>query len=255
VNPTERFHALVTGPEEAIGLAEAALVVAAHQYVDLDVDEHLGRLDAIAAACAGSDLDAVRHHLYGTLGFAGNRDDYYDPRNSFLNDVLDRRTGIPISLAIVVIEVGGRVGVPLAPVGMPGHFLVGAGADVFVDPFTGHLLDATACVALYDELRPGPPFDPAFLAAIGPRAVLSRVLNNLQGIFFSSDLAAARWVVDLRRSIPGLSVAERRGVAQALASLGRFDAAADELLGLRADLPDVADQLEIEARRLRARTN
>ena len=93
------------------------------------------------------------------------------------------------------------------------------------------------------------------LATSLPLAILARVLANLQAIYFSTDLRDAAWVVELRRAIPDRSVAERRGIVQALAALGRFDAAADELLALRDDVPAQAEQFERDARRLRARTN
>src|SRR5438067_2212591 len=122
MNASARFAELVQGDEDTIPLDETALLIAAHAYPDLDVAAELARLDAIAARCPGDELD-VRH-------------EYYDPRNSFLNEVLDRRLGIPITLSLVTMEVGRRIGVPLLGVGMPGHFLVRYG-PVVVDPFTG----------------------------------------------------------------------------------------------------------------------
>jgi regulator of sirC expression with transglutaminase-like and TPR domain len=251
----DRFRNLVAGPEDALALDEACLLIAAHQYPDLGIDAYLTRLDELASGCQAPTLAAIAEHLYSQLGFAGNDDAYYDARNSFLNDVLDRRTGIPITLSIVVIEVGRRLGIPLYGVGMPGHFLVGSAAGYF-DAFAGVHLDAAGCAARFTAVRPDTPFDPSFLEPTGRRAIVSRILANLQGILFSTDLRDARWVVDLRRAIPDQTVAERRRIVQALAALGRFDAAADELMRMRAEVPEeLADRFEREARRLRARTN
>jgi regulator of sirC expression with transglutaminase-like and TPR domain len=249
-DPTDRFAALVAGAEDAIHLDEAALLVAAHAKPWLDVDEELTRLDALAAACPDRTATALVAHLFGDLEFRGDEDDYYDPRNSFLDDVITRRRGIPITLSIVTIEVGRRIGVALDPIGMPGHFLVRdqANPGAFIDPFHGGTaLDAPACRAVYERLRgPGAPWDESFLEPIGARAVVTRLLANLQGIFFSTDLKQAAWVVRLRLAIPGSSDGERRLLAQALVSLGQFADAADEL-----DRLGLAD----DARRVRARTN
>src|SRR3954468_18824427 len=105
---TERLAALVAGPEGALPLDEAAFLVAAHAHPGLDVDAQLRRLDDLAAGVAAPHLDALRRHLFGELGFSGNDVDYYDPANSFLDDVLDRRLGLPITLAVLMMEVGRR---------------------------------------------------------------------------------------------------------------------------------------------------
>src|SRR5439155_5170289 len=122
---------------ETVPLDEAALLVAAHDRPELDVAGELEQLDALAAGCAEPSLDGLRRHLFANLGFVGNTDDYYDPRNSFLDEVVTRRTGLPITLAVVTIEVGRRLGLALAGVGMPGHFLVRASGEpgTFLDPF------------------------------------------------------------------------------------------------------------------------
>src|SRR5918994_7783730 len=106
---TDRFAELVRGPEERCELDVGALLIAAHARRDLDVDAQLRRLDELAAGCPGSDLEALTSHLCGTLGFRGDTDDYSNPRNSLLDVVLDRRLGIPISLSIVMLEVGRRL--------------------------------------------------------------------------------------------------------------------------------------------------
>jgi regulator of sirC expression with transglutaminase-like and TPR domain len=249
MDATSRFVELVARPEDRIALDEGALLIAAHAYPGLDVAAQLGRLDALADACADRTLEALVHHLFVELGIKGNVDDYGDPRNSYLNDVLDRRVGIPIALSVLTIEVGRRLGVPLAGVGMPGHFLVRHLGEppVLLDPFgAGRLLDDAEAEALFRSLGGTGPFLPRYLDPVGPRAILSRMLANLQASFLHQDVRAAAWVLRLRLAIPGLEKEERLGLARALASVGRFDVAATEL-----------DELGLtdEARSLRARGN
>jgi regulator of sirC expression with transglutaminase-like and TPR domain len=249
VDATARFVELVSGPEDRIPLDEGALLIAAHAYPHLDVAAQLRRLDALAEECPRPTLEGLCEYLFADAGFAGNAAEYHDPRNSYLNDVLDRRLGIPISLSVLTIEIGRRLGLPLAGVGMPGHFLVRHRGDppVLLDPFGGgrHLTEAEA-EDLFRSLGGTGPFPPQFLDPVGPRAILTRMLANLQGIFIGRDNGQAAWVLRLRLAIPGLEKDERVGLARALAALGRFDLAATELgdLGL-------AD----EARSLRARSN
>src|SRR5881394_2873843 len=124
------FAHVVKRPEAELDLAQASLLVAETEYPDLDVARSIEVLDQLGTEArrrigAESELALKRllWLLYEELGFRGNSEDYYDPRNSFLNDVLERRIGIPISLAVVLIETGARLGVALEGVGFPGHFL------------------------------------------------------------------------------------------------------------------------------------
>jgi regulator of sirC expression with transglutaminase-like and TPR domain len=263
---TDDFLALVRGPEERIALDEGCLLIAAHTRPELPPDDivEAGRaqLDAIAAGCDGVALDDVLDHLFGTLGFYGNRARYDDPRNSYLDEVLARRTGIPITLSIVVIEVARRVGHALVPVGMPGHFLVGAGDGRYVDAFErGHVLDVEGCRRRFAELAgPTAPWSPRLLAPVGPRAVLARVLANLRRVFGeTSDLRNLEWVLALRSGIPGVPPAERAERANVLAALGRFDEAASELERVvpsgAGDDGFTAAELRARAARWRARLN
>ena len=167
MDATRRFAQLITRPVHEVPLDEVALLIAAHAYPSLDVVRQRRRLDLLADRCPKPALEAVVAYLFVDLGFAGNRHDYYDPRNSYLNDVLDRRTGIPISLAVLAMEVGRRVGVSLVGVGMPGHFLLRDALDdtVFVDPFgRGRMLDRGGCEAAFHSVHgERAAFDPAFL--------------------------------------------------------------------------------------------
>jgi regulator of sirC expression with transglutaminase-like and TPR domain len=233
VDITDRFAELVRGPEQQCRLDTGALLIAAHARPDLDVDRQLGRLDDLAAGCAAPTLEAVTGHLFDVVGLTGDADDYSDPRNSLLDVVLDRRRGIPITLSVVLIEVGRRVGVALEGVGMPGHFLVRSATDhdVFVDPFHRQVLDREGCFRLFATLHgPGARFDPAYLAPVGPRAILARMLTNLQRSYIGrDDRAGALWAQCLRVLVPGATVHDRRQLATILAANGRLDAAAIEL--------------------------
>jgi regulator of sirC expression with transglutaminase-like and TPR domain len=209
VDPRERFAELVAGPEASIPLDEATLVIAAAAQPGLDVAGYLGKLDELAASCRTPTLDGVIAHLFRRDGFVGDASSYYDPRNSFLNHVLDRRRGIPITLSIVTMEVGRRIGVPTAGVGLPGHFLLRdkVDPDVFIDPYHhGRLLDADDCERLWRQQAGGQgEFSAEWLEPIGKLSIIARVLGNLKAIYGAHrDLAALRWVMALRCVIPGV---------------------------------------------------
>jgi regulator of sirC expression with transglutaminase-like and TPR domain len=159
-----------------------------------------------------------------------------------------------------MIEVGRRTGVALHGVGMPGHFVGGVDAepDTFVDPFhQGRVLDVDGCRAVFAALQgPDAPFSPAYLAPTGTRAILLRVLNNLQQAYLERNAPDAVWVARLRLRFAELSVAERRRTAALLGSLGRFREAAGALEDLAARLDESeAATVSAEARALRAREN
>ncbi|HEX9686176.1 MAG TPA: tetratricopeptide repeat protein [Burkholderiales bacterium] len=215
----ERWKEIAAGPESDIDLVEAALLIAAHEYPGLDVPAYLARMDRIAATLKGrlrrdigpvESIVALNRYLFEELGFSGDAREYYDPRNSFLNEVLDRKLGIPITLAVVYIEVGRHVGLALHGVSFPGHFLVKCPARdgvIVLDPYAGG-----ASLSLEDlqqrlrALRGGaaPPADIAqrMLAAAGKKDILARMLRNLKGIYlqrrdFPRALAAADRVITL----------------------------------------------------------
>jgi regulator of sirC expression with transglutaminase-like and TPR domain len=186
---------------EPIPLARGALLVAKEEYPDLDVEKYLDQIAALAreaepAVNAGADtiekVQRLSEFLFTRKGFDGNRDQFADPRNSFLNDVLERRLGIPISLAVVYIEVGRRLGLNLFGVSFPTHFLVKAvdeRGELFVDPFNG------GSILSLDEIRArliqiyGQPVDvhPSMLHAADGRQILVRMLRNLKNIYASAS--------------------------------------------------------------------
>jgi len=252
------FADLVARPEAEIPLDEAALLIAYHARPELDLGAELARLDDLAASCDPPTFEGLVRHLFADLGFHGNTEHYREPDNSYLDQVLRRRVGIPISLSVLTMEVGRRLGVPFDGVGMPGHFLVRHRADpaAFLDPFGGgRRLDAAGCREIFTALG-GTGWSDDYLAPVGPRAILSRMLLNLQGLFLPSDLRSAAWVLQLRLAIPGVPVPERLGLARALGTLGRFAASAAELDRVADELPDAeAVTIRAESRALRARAN
>jgi regulator of sirC expression with transglutaminase-like and TPR domain len=255
---TARFLALVES--EDVRLDEGAMLIAAHAHPSLDVDAEVGRLDELAAACPPG-LDGLRKHLFGSLGFKGNDTQYGDPRNSYLNDVLDRRVGIPITLSILTMEVGRRIGVPLAGVGLPGHFLVRHEAvpPLLLDPYNGgHSLTLEDCETLVRRLYADRvAFTPSLLAPVDNRAILARMLNNLRQTFQrSGDAVSAAWVLRLRAGIPGTAPRELGEMATAQAALGRYEEAAGTLDRLAGLLPvDEGDRARAHGQLLRSRLN
>ncbi|HEX2038654.1 MAG TPA: transglutaminase-like domain-containing protein [Acidimicrobiales bacterium] len=258
MDPTARFRRLVQGPEDDIPLDEAVLLIAAHAHPELDVDARLAQLDGLAAGCPSPTVDGVVGHLFGTLGFRGNADDYGDPRNSFLDDVLDRRLGIPITLSVLLMEVGRRLGVPFEGVGLPGHFVV-RHDDVLLDPFEGgrQLTDDDCAEHVHRIYGGAVAFEPSMLASVGPRAILARMLANLKQRFtMEGDAVDAEWVIRLRTLIPDIGERELGDLAGAQAAIGRFRAAAETLEGWAEQLPeDDAAKAVARARQLRARLN
>jgi len=205
--PSNLFTRAVDRPDHAIDLARAALLIAQDEYSDLDVDRYLAELDGMAEtvqprieAVGRPDkiIEILNRYLFNELGIVGNRNDYYNPRNSFLNEVLDRRTGIPITLSVVYIEIGRRLSLPIHGVGLPGHFIVryDGAAPAFIDPFNaGERLTEDDCRQRLREIFGAPvALRPEWLAPVGNRQILTRMLYNLKGIYVRDE--------DFRRAIP-----------------------------------------------------
>ena len=258
MDPTTRFAELVEAPEDELPLDEAALLIAAHAQPELDIDAELAALDELALGIPERTLDGWRRHLFVDLGFSGNVKRYYDPSNSFLNQVLRRRRGLPITLSVLGMEVGRRIGLRLEGVGMPGHFLLRHGPDAFVDPFdSGRLMDRAGCVERFHAVNgAAAPFEPSYLDPVGPHAIRARILNNLKSVYAArGEIAALSWVFDLRMALPGASPLEGREWARVQGATGRFVEAAVELEALAHLLPEHEEELLSEAFAFRSRLN
>ena len=209
MTPLEAFAAAMAQDDGRIELARACLMIAQDAYPELDVERYLGEIERMAirlrarlpaSGAAEERVVALNRFLFDDLGFAGNIDNYYDPRNSYLNDVIERKTGIPITLAILYMEIGRRIGLPLEGVSFPGHFLVRLrlrAGRLVLDPFLGgaplsepELRErlqrvipegATGSVPV-DEL----PLE-QFLEPATHRQILARVLGNLNGVYREAD--------------------------------------------------------------------
>lgn len=184
----------------------------------IGVTEVVQLLDALAEEVEEPSVDALIATLFsGARPFRGNRQDYYSPLNSFLHRVVENRSGIPITLSVVVIEVGRRLGIDLSGVGMPAHFIVGLTPktglvpELFIDPFHGgQVMDVDQCRSLFHRIvGDRQPFDPLFLAVTPSLGILERMLNNLKTIYGASgDVRSLRTVMMLRSRLPGIGAVE-----------------------------------------------
>jgi regulator of sirC expression with transglutaminase-like and TPR domain len=254
--PQDRFSRLVSGPDDAVDLAEASLLIARREYPDLDVPRYVEELDRMGRDARerlrrrpDEGVLALNGYLFGEEGFRGNTEDYYDPRNSFLNEVIDRRTGIPITLSMVYMEVGRRAGLDVSGIGLPGHFLVrtevGGGA-VLVDPFHGGaVLSEADCQKRLDRVFEGRlRLDAGMLAPCGRKAILARMLRNLKAIYVKGDdyPRALRTIEMLLALEPG-SAEELRDRGLLHAAFDCYGLAADDLeayLALAPAAPEAA---------------
>ena len=225
IPPDQRLSKLVHVPETSVDLAECALLIAQHEYPNLDIAGYLRELDDVAArlkqrlpadASKPRVISMINDFLFRALGYCGNHDDYYDPRNSCLNDVIDRRTGIPITLSILYMEIGRRLGLPLQGVSFPGHFLVKCISDhgvIVLDPFNRGIslserdlrerlkqtsgLDKDTEVPLSVLLRP----------ATQPE-ILTRLARNLKGIY--ADRGALEKLIGITNFIVAINPSDAK---------------------------------------------
>ncbi len=261
-----RFRDVIGLPDEEIDLGRAALLLATIETPNLEVDAWMVRLDELGAAvrerAAGmagdyQQLGALTGFLYGEIGFQGNEEDYYDPRNSCLDQVIERRLGIPISLAVLMIEVGARAGIPLLGVGLPGHFLVrhARHTELVLNPFDrGRILTRGECAEILERVFDGEAsFTQDMLRPVGPRQILARMHNNLRAVYLERrDLKKAARVIDrLARLEPGVPRHRYdRGVLRLHVNDPR---GIEDLEHYLAEETDAPDREEIEATLKKAR--
>lgn len=257
--------------DEDVSLAEGALWIAASEYPDLVIGDYLARIDAMAATLRGrlrpdiataDKLLALNHYLFDELGFSGNNDDFYDPRNSFLNEVLERKLGIPITLGVIYIEIGRRIGLGLHGVSFPGHFLVKCALRdgvVVLDPYGGGI--SLGVDELQQRLRvAGAPDDidqsllSHLLSAAPCKEILGRMLRNLKGIYVEQGdwlraLAASERVIALCPDDAGEEYRDRGSIYLQLecirAAMGDFNTyirqrpGAEDADGVRAKIAEL----------------
>ncbi|GHO83387.1 SirB1 family protein [Dictyobacter formicarum] len=215
----QAFATLVSGDENTIDLAQAALLIASIAYPDLDPVPSLSYLDALARrvkqlhsqiSSTTSEqsnplelIGSLNHVLFEDEHFHGNESDYYNPNNSFLNKVLEEQTGLPITLSLLYMEVGKRAGIPLEGIGFPYHFMVRytwTDGKIYIDPFArGLLLNETECLErIQQKTHHRGPLQQHWLEPVTPKQMLVRILNNLKSVYIRhADFTHALAISDL----------------------------------------------------------
>jgi regulator of sirC expression with transglutaminase-like and TPR domain len=257
----DRFIEAVQRPDEAINLAMAALLIAQEEYPELDCEAYLRQLDHMAEdvgnrlpaeAYPMKIIQALNAYLFEAQGFVGNTQHYQDPRNSFLNQVLEQRTGIPVTLSLVYLEIAKRIDFPMAGVGMPGHFLVRPTVDemaVFVDVFhKGEIMFEEDC---RDRLKlmygPAARMLPHHLEPIGNKAFLARILTNLKVIYLQQqDIPRVLAAIDRILVLIPNSLQERRERGLIYYQTGRLTEAREDLRYYLRHHPDAQDSFVIQ---------
>ena len=265
------FEKILSGKDDRIDLAHACLMIAQDAYPGLEIERYLGEIERMAMRLRGrlpqihgaeERVVALNQYLFEDLGYWGNTEEYYDPRNSYLNEVIDRKTGIPISLAVIYLELGRRIGLPLEGVSFPGHFLVRLrlrGGMLVLDPFSGGAPQSE------DELRSrlrrvipegaagGLPLGELpldqFLEPATNRQILARMLRNLKGIYRETD-KPERMLEVLNRIlvVAPESSAELRDRGFVYQRLECYRAALQDLSGYVEREPEAADYDDVRAK-------
>ena len=267
---TDLFQEMVSRPPDRVNLAAAALLIALDEYPTLNVSAYLQQIDAIAERTLSrmlfhpgdNPLEAIQtinRQLFEVEGFRGNREDYYDPRNSFLNEVLERKKGIPITLSLLYMEVGLRIGLKVEGVGMPGHFIVKCeqnGNEIFVDPFErGAILLEEDCRRKLAQLHGSDfQFDRTFLGVFDSRQILARMLHNLKGIYWNAkDYTKALGIIDKVLLINPTAAVELRDRGYAHYQVNQLSLAISdwnrylELKPTASDAAEVANSIKVAA--------
>ncbi len=215
MDPTGRFATIIGGPPSLWNLDVACSLMAASFTRQDRTAEVQSSLDEMAAQCADASIHSVLGVMRGRV--QGNVEDYYDPRNSFIDCVLERGVGLPITLGVIAMEIGRRVGAPIMGIGPPGHFMIrDATHPVYGDPFhAGAIYDGAGLRASWSRLvGKDTPFDEVFLVPLDERAILIRMLNNLRAVYVNrADASAMHSLAVLRGAFVEL-VHESRQHAQ-----------------------------------------
>jgi regulator of sirC expression with transglutaminase-like and TPR domain len=260
-NIRDDFVRTVASPEPALDLARAALLVAAESDPRVDVDRQIHTLDSWAAELRArlqpdwnnlQKLARLRNFVFEELGFKGDSKDYFSPSNSLLHEVMARRLGVPLTLSIIFMELGWRIGIPFEGVGFPGHFLIrltGEPRDLVLDPYNhARTMHEEDCRRLLDEVTGGRvEFDGSMLASVSKRDIIARLLRNLKGAYLRAhqDEEALAAVERLLLIDPG-DHGEARDRGLLLFRLQRYGQALEALKGYLATRPDAPDRAGIE---------
>jgi regulator of sirC expression with transglutaminase-like and TPR domain len=241
-DPIREFTSYVARPPEQIRLDEAALLLARTEYPSLDLSGQLARLDALAerAECGPGlepqeNIANLNRLLFDEESFAGNEEEYDDPRNSYLNDVLDRKLGIPITLSLVYQEVARRRGLPIVGVGFPGHFLskyLTSAGEILLDPYHhGAIVSLQDCEEkLKSQFGDEAEFSPSYLEATSTKQILGRMLNNLKGSYFRrKDFARVLRMIEMAVAVDPSSRQEVHDRAMIYFILRRYALAMTDL--------------------------
>jgi regulator of sirC expression with transglutaminase-like and TPR domain len=255
-DPYRDFRQAIDRPEEKIELSRAALTIALTDYPDLDIPDYLARIDLLATEVTGRlgsepdihrSIAALNYVLFRQYGFHGNREDYFNPKNSFLNEVIERKTGIPITLSVLYMEVAQRVGLTLDGVGFPGHFLVkwvGDGEEIVIDPFnSGEIMSRENIDKMLFDLYGGKVvFYSDLLASSTKKDILKRMLTNLKVIYINgNDLVRSLAVLDRLVILDPTSVVDIRDRGMVFLRLECYAQAREDFetyLRLRPDAED-----------------
>ncbi len=250
------FQHEICAPDEHIDLAKAALYIAQEEYSELEVEEYLNALDAMAIELEErlplekyplKIIQCINQYLFDDLKFTGNTQNYYDPRNSFLNDVIERRVGIPITLALLYIEIARRIDFPMIGIGMPGHFLISpdiSEMEIYVDAFNkGEVMFPQDCQERLSQIyQQNITLQPEFLAPIAKKQFLARMLTNLKYIYLKQyELEKALSCVERILLLFPSATLELRDRGLLSYQTGRFNQAADDLQSYLLQVPDAQD--------------
>ncbi len=233
---------LAQDPAQPLDLAEIALLMARDEFPFLDVEGHLSELAAMAREVKpylrghlAHQVQGLCRYLFHEMGFRGNQRDYYDPRNSYFNQVLERRTGIPITLSAVAMAVGTRAGMQISGIGLPGHFIVKASDathDILIDPFHGgRILSIEDCQILVQQVT-GTAIEASALtvSALPLGLMVQRMLNNLRSIYQNrEDWPRSIRIMERLRLLSPNDVVLRRDLGLFFLRLGQPGKAIDHL--------------------------
>jgi regulator of sirC expression with transglutaminase-like and TPR domain len=257
----DEFRSILSHGEEGIDLALAALTIARGEYSGLNVRDYLNRLDAMALKVRTQlqseptrplqIIEVLNQFLFEECGFSGNADDYYDPRNSYLNEVLDRHLGIPITLSVVYMELARRIGLDVVGVGLPGHFIVkpaDPSTPLYIDPFNGGILMTREdCQVRVAEMSgESLEFQQAFLQPLSKKQILYRLLNNLKQIYTKTGVAEKLlWVIESMLVLAPDSAGEIRDRSLIHYQLKQYRQASEGFRRYLALEPSAADRKDV----------